>query len=359
MTFTNKFKDLKKFYTIFIIIILFLNTALISSLHANSFKISDIEVSQDFNLDFNKKKVFDEAFKAAYAQLISTIITSKDKKKIEKINLSTIKSLIDSFNVSDEKFLENKYYVTINVNFNKKNAYNYFASQNIFPSIPKKLDLLILPILINKNHDDIIYFGENPIYKNWNNFNEKYHLLNYILPTEDIEDMQIFKNKIELIEEYKFDEIIKKYDLESYIILIVYQNENEINILSKLQLKNTYKIFNITYTDIDLYEEQSLSKLIINLKTLYEDEWKELNLINTSIKLPLTISLSSKDHNKIKSFEKTLEHLDLVSNYEVLSFNNENIFYKVVYNGPPDKLFYEIKEAGLNLKKSNQTWKIQ
>ena len=359
MTFTNKFKDLKKFYTIFIIIILFFNTALICSLHANSFKISEIEVSQDFNLDFNKKKVFDEAFKAAYVQLISTIITSKDKKKIEKINLSTIKSLIDSFNVSDEKFLENRYYVTINVNFNKKNAYNYFASQNIFPSIPKKLDLLVLPILINRNQDEIIYFGENPIYKKWNNFNEKYHLLNYILPTEDIEDRQIFKNKIELIEEYKFDEIIKKYDLESYIILIIYQNENEINLLSKLQLRNTYKIFNTTYTDIDLYEEQSLSKLIINLKTLYEDEWKELNLINTSIKLPLTISLSSKDHNKIKFFEKTLEHLDLVSNYEVLSFNNENIFYKVIYNGPPDKLFYEIKEAGLNLKKNNQTWKIQ
>ena len=216
-----------------------------------------------------------------------------------------------------------------------------------------------MPILINRNQDEIIYFGENPIYKNWNNFNEKYHLLNYILPTEDIEDRQIFKNKIELIEEYKFDEIIKKYDLENYIILIIYQNENEINLLSKLQLKNTYKIFNITYTDIDLYEEQSLSKLIINLKTLYEDEWKELNLINTSIKLPLTISLSSKDHNKIKSFEKTLEHLDLVSNYEVLSFNNENIFYKVIYNGPPDKLFDEINETELNLEKNNQTWKIQ
>ena len=359
MTFTNKFKDLKKFYTIFIITILFLNTALICSLHANSFKISEIEVSQEFNLDFNKEKVFDEAFKTAYVQLISAIVTSKDKKKIEKINLSTIKSLIDSFNVSDEKFLEDRYFATINVSFNKKNTYNFFTSQNIFPSIPKKLDLLVLPILINRNQDEIIYFGENPIYKSWNKFNEKYHLLNYILPTEDIEDRQIFKNKIELIEEYKFDEIIKKYDLENYIILIIYQNENKINLLSKLQLKNTYKIFSTTYTDIDLYEEQSLSKLIINLKTLYEDEWKELNLINTSIKLPLTIFLSSKDHNKIKFFEKTLEHLDLVSNFVVLSFNNENIFYKVIYNGPPDKLFDEIKETGLNLKKNNQTWEIQ
>ena len=222
MTFKCKFKNIKKFYKIFIVFVIFFNTILISKLNANSFKINEIEVSEDFNLDFNKKKVFDEAFKAAYAQLISTIITSKDKKKIEKTNLSTIKSLIDSFNVSDEKFIENRYYATINVNFNKKNAYNYFASQKIFPSILKKLDLLVLPILINRNQDEIIYFGENPIYKNWNKFNEKYHLLNYILPTEDIEDRQIFKNKIELIEEYQFDEIIKKYDLESYIILIIY-----------------------------------------------------------------------------------------------------------------------------------------
>ena len=359
MTFINKFKEIKKFYTIFITISLFFYTTLISGLYANSFKISEIEVSRDFNLNFNKKKVFDVAFEEAYAQLISTIITSTDKKKIEKISLSTIKSLIDSFNVSNEKFLENKYYVKINVNFNKKNTYNYFASQNIFPSIPKKLDLLVLPILINRNQDEIIYFGENPIYKNWNNFNEKYYLLNYILPTEDIEDRQIFKSKIKSIEEYKFDEIIKKYDLENYIILIIYQNENEIKILSKLQLNNTYKIFNLSYTDIDLYQEKSLSKLITNLKTLYEDEWKELNLINTSIKLPLTISLSSKDNNKIKFFEKTLEHLDLVSNYVVLNFNNENIFYKVIYNGPPDKLFNEIKKAGLNLKKNNQAWEIQ
>ena len=82
-------------------------------------------------------------------------------------------------------------------------------------------------------------------------------------------------------------------------------------------------------------------------------------MINTSIKFPLTISLSSKDHNKIKSFEKTLKHLDLVSNYEVLFFNNENIFYKVIYNGSPDKLLDEIKETVLNLKKNNQTWTIQ
>ena len=131
MTFKCKFKNIKKFYKIFIVFVIFFNTILISKLNANSFKINEIEVSEDFNLDFNKKKVFDKAFELAFFQLISTVVLSKDIEIIENTSLSTIKSLIDSFNVSDEKFIKNKYYAKFNVNFNKKNTYNYFVIYNL------------------------------------------------------------------------------------------------------------------------------------------------------------------------------------------------------------------------------------
>ena len=71
------------------------------------------------------------------------------------------------------------------------------------------------------------------------------------------------------------------------------------------------------------------------------------------------LSLSAKDYDKIKLFEKTLENLDLVSNFIVLSFNNKDIFYKIIYNGSPDKFFNEIKDVGLNFEKNNQIWKSQ
>ena len=126
-----------------------------------------------------------------------------------------------------------------------------------------------------------------------------------------------------------------------------------------MQLKNNYKIFNIIYKDINLSEDKSISKLIFDLKNLYEDEWKKLNLINTSIQLPITLSLSSKDYYKINLFEKILEDLDLVSNFMILSFNNKDIFYKVIYNGSPDKFINEIEASGLNLEKNDQTWQIK
>ena len=359
MIITNKFKEIKFFFSIIVIFTLFFNVSLISDLYAFSFKITDIEVSEDFNLNFNKKRVFDKAFITAFDQLTSTVITSKDKEKIEKTNLSTIKSLIDSFNVSDEKFIEDKYIAKFNVYFNKKNAYKYFELKNIFPSVPKKLDLLILPILINNENDKVIFFSENPIYKKWNTNIEKYHLLNYVMPSEDIEDMQILKEKIDIIEEYNFDEIIKKYELKNYLILIINQSNNEINILSKIRLNNYDKIINNNFIDMDVYKDQQLIALINDLKTIYEDEWKKINLINTSIKLPLTISLAAKNYDKIELFEKALEDLDLVSNFIVSSFNSEEITFKITYNGSPDKFFNVIKDLGLNIEKDNQTLKIQ
>tara|TARA_B100002049_G_scaffold122196_1_gene90336 strand:+ start:275 stop:664 length:390 start_codon:yes stop_codon:yes gene_type:complete len=129
--------------------------------------------------------------------------------------------------------------------------------------------------------------------------------------------------------------------------------------LSKLQLKNNYKIFNNIYKELDLSDDKSISKLIFDLKNLYEDEWKKLNLINTSIQLPITLSLLSKDYDKIHLLEETLEDLDLVSNFMILSFNNKDIFYKVIYNGSPDKFFNEIEASGLNLEKNDQTWQIK
>ena len=39
------------------------------------------------------------------------------------------------------------------------------------------------------------------------------HLLEYILPSEDLEDLKLDKNKFENIEQYNFEEIIDKYNL--------------------------------------------------------------------------------------------------------------------------------------------------
>ena len=104
-------------------------------------------------------------------------------------------------------------YAKFNVNFNKKNAYTYFESKNIFPFSAKKIGFVIFtPVLINNKENELIYFRDQTQFTIIGKINKKnYHLLNYILAERKISrDTQIFNNNKELIEEYNFDKIVQK-----------------------------------------------------------------------------------------------------------------------------------------------------
>ena len=281
------------------------------------------------------------------------------KKRLNQTNIENIKSLIDSFNISDEKFINNKYYAKFNVNFDKRKTLKFFEDNNIFPSIPKKVDVLFIPVLINSKSEKLIMFNENPIFLNWNKNMKISDLINYIPPNEDIEDRIFLESNLKIIEDYNFEEIIKKYAIENFIINIIYQKENNLKVLSKIKLNDNYKIVNSNYQNIDLENEESVKNFIYKLKDIYEDNWKELNIINTSIKLSVTMSLPSSNIDKIKLFESSMDNLDLVSSFYILSFNNKKIYYKTVYNGTPKQLLKAIKNSGFEVENDNKNWNIK
>ena len=153
--------------------------------------------------------------------------------------------------------------------------------------------------------------------------------------------------------------MIKKYDLKDYIILIIYKNINEIKILSKINLNDSLKVNNQIYSNIDLNKEKDFKKILENLKTTYENYWKKNNEINTSIKLPLTVSISSKNYKRIKKLEETFDNIDLISNFYILKFDNQNIQYKIIYNGSPKTFFNIMSKRNFDLSKENNVWTIK
>jgi len=350
---------MNRLYIIFFYSVLFINVVFTTSLNANSFKITNLEVSEPFELSFNKEKVTDKGFKMAFLEMVSMLTTSDAKKKIQNTSLSTIKSLIDSFKMSGERFVNNIYYVKFDVNFNKKNTLNFFENENIFPSIPKKKDIVLIPVMVDLQSDEISLFNNNIFYEKWNNNYEKYHLLNHILPDEDLEDVDLILQNSKSIEDYDFKKIIKKYDLNDFIIAIIYKNNNQITVLSKIKLNQSYKIHSKKFETIDLLKEEDVDLILDNLKTIYEDYWKSINQINTSIKLPLTISINATQHEKIQIFENSLNQLDLVSNFEILRINSNNIYFKIIYNGSPKKFINEIKMKNIEIDMQNQIWKVK
>ena len=348
-----------RLYIFFLLFVLFFIKFSTTSTYANTYKIIDIEISEPYDLNFNKQNIIDSAFKIAFKELIAKITISEDKKNLNSTNLKLIKSLVDSFTIVDEKFIENKYFAKFDVDFNKKQVLNFLERENVFPSIPKEKNLLLIPILVDIEKKQMLLFSENPYYLNWNEKNEKHYLLKYILPNEDLEDINIIKKNINNIEYYNFNEIITKYDIKDYIIIIFFKNKSNLKILSKVNLNNNFLISNTAFSDVNYDEQKSLENVIKILKTNYENQWKKINQINTSIRLPLTLSLNSKNYELIIKFEKHLAKLDLVSNYYIDNFSSEITIYKIIYNSTPDKFIQEIENEGLKLDTSYKIWRVQ
>ncbi len=325
--------NFNKLYILFIILALNIFFFSTTKLNANSFEIKDIEISKPFENNFSKNKVIDAGFNKAFLELINKLIKSSDLKKVKETNLKEIKSMIDSFSIKEEKFINQTYFVNLGVSFNKKKIFKYLEKENIFPAQIIEENFLFIPIIIDETINNLTLFNNNPIFNNWNSFLEKYHLINYVLPTEDLEDLAIIKENYNNIENYNFQEIIKKYLVDNSIIALIFKNEQEIRVLSKIISKDNIVIKNYSFPKFNLQNDKDIEKIVSKLKITYEDTWKNYNQINTSIKLPLTIRVKNNNSFKLLKFEKTLEELDLVNFYSIKNFNNDYVFYEIIFNG--------------------------
>ena len=344
------------FFFTYVLLIIFFSTTF---LQAKTFKVSNLEISQPFELNFDKNKVIDKGFRAAFLNLISMITTSTDQKTVKSTSLREIKGIVDSFTISKEKFVDEIYTANLDVVFNKKNTLDLLEKKNIFPSIPTQNKILFIPIEIDLKNENITLFSDSYFFNKWNDKKKIYHLIEYILPNEDLEELNLIQKNFKNIENYDFLEIIKKYDLDDYIITIFFKKDKELRVLSKINYNNSLKLDNQIFLNTNIRDEKTFDIVLEKLKNIYEDNWKKNNQINTSIKLPIIISINSKEYTKIQNLENSLNNLDLISNFYILKFNKEKIFYRVIYNGSPKKFIQDMKKTNFEILTTKKIWEIK
>ena len=355
----NKFFRLQKVYIFFISFVLFIIIFSTTYLQANTFKVSDIEISSPFELNFKKNSVIDEGFQISFLNLLSMITTSSDKNNIKNISIKELKGMIDSFTISDEKFVNNEYFAKLETTFNKKKILNFLEKKNIFPSTPIKKSFLFIPIIIEENKENLLVFSNNKFYDEWNNFSESFYLIQYILPTEDLEDYNLIKKQYDLIEQYDFKEITSKYYLDNSIVALIFINQKTIRVLSRITVNDKVVLINQSFLDIDLNNIDQLNSITKSLKTIYEDYWKNFNQINTSIKLPIYIKVNGSNSSNVSRLEKTLNEINLIYDYSISKFDKDFVYYQIIYNGTPNNFLKSMEKQNFSFNTQNKTWVLK
>jgi hypothetical protein len=207
MKFISLISNLKLLYNFFLFLALINIFFSTGKSYAKTFSINDIEISTPFEINFNKNEIIDEGFVEAFDELILSIVQSKDQVKLKNISINQIKGMIETFSIIEEKFIDEIYYLTLNVSFNKKNIFDLLESKNVFPSLPLKKNFLFIPVFVDQNTNQVSMFSENIVFTSWNLNTKKYSLLNYILPTQELDDFSLLKKILINLKTYDFREL--------------------------------------------------------------------------------------------------------------------------------------------------------
>ena len=345
-------KNLK--FIIIILIILFQTGNVFSN--NNIFNVNNIDLGKESSE--NNEKLINKAFYKAFDKLTNRLLLEEDYKNLSNTSLEQIKRLISYYQITnrDEKKKKTSYR-KINVFFDKKNMHNFFFTKNILYSDIINTEAILFPLLIIK--DENFIYTQNYFYNNWNN--ERFDdLIQYILPSENIEVIQkinLSKNNIYKLE---ISDFFKEYETQNIVFANIEIDQNKANIFLKTRIekKNINKKLFIN-KDKNIKEEDFYKKIILKIDKEVKNLIKSQNLIDVRTPSFLNAKINLNNISNLYEFNERLEKIDLIDNFYVQQINKDYVFVKIKYLGKINKIINKLKEENINLNVVGGQWHLK
>ncbi len=346
---------MKIYSFLFIILIILFKTGNVLS-NNNIFNVNNVEISKEIYK--NKEKLVNQAFLRAFDQLLNRILLKEDYERFSNISLNEIKELILYYQVINPEKNDETDLIKINVFFDKDKMHDFFNKKNILYSDIINTEVVLFPLL--KKDEKYFIYTKNYFYDNWNK-EKKEELIQYILPSENIEDIQvinIYKDNFFKLDVSKF---FKEYELENIVFLSIEMSENAAKILINTRIEGKKINKNLSITNKEKLSEENFSnKIILKVNNVIADLIKSQNLID--VKTPSFLNVAIKINNKksnLAEFDNRIKNIDLIDNYYVQQINKDYVLIKIRYLGKIGKIIKKLKNQDIDLKMIKGQWQLK
>ena len=343
---------MKNIKFILCILIILLKTGNVLS-DNNIFNVNNIEI--DKKISKNKEKTTNLAFQKGFKKLASRLLLEEDFKKISTTNLNEIKKLISYYQVKNIK-KNKKDLILYNIFFDKDRIHEFFYQRNILYSDLIDTEIIIFPLLFFEKQ--MFIYSKNYFYKNWNNQDEK-SLIQYILPVENIENIQKIKLNKNRIYKIDLNDFFKEYQNSNMVFVSIDLKEDVAKVFLNTKIESKKMNKNILITKNNSSKEEFNKNIILEIKKELRDLVKSQNLIDvrTPSFLNAKIKLDNKKSNLIE-FKERIEKIDLIDNFYVIEFNKDDVLIKIKYLGKIDKIINKLNNQKINLQMKNGQWQL-
>ncbi len=334
---------------IYILIVLFKTGNVLSN--ENIFNVDNIEINK--KITKNKEKLVDIAFKKAFLKLIDRILLEKDYNTLSKTNIIQIKALVSHYQILNSK--ENEEISKLNIAFDRDSLHKFFYSKNILYSDIINTEVVFFPLLIIDK--EYFVYSKNYFYENWNKENSS-DLIQYTLPVESIENLQIIEKYKENIFNVDISNFFKEYDIDNMVFATIELNKNNSKIFLNTKIggnniKKTVKIENVSTGQKEFNEE-----IIFRIKDLIKDLIKSQNLIDVRTPSFLNVKINLKNKNSLVEFDNRIKKIDLIDEFYVQQLNKNYVLVKIRYLGKISKIMNKFQDMNIRLNMIEGEWQL-
>ncbi|MDB3858078.1 DUF2066 domain-containing protein [Pelagibacteraceae bacterium] len=337
-----------------ILIILFKTGNVLSD--NNIFNVNNIEINKEISK--NKEKLVNTAFQKAFDQLINRLLLKEDHIKLVDTDLREIKNLISYYQIiNQDNNNANTNTMKINVFFDKDRMHNFFYNRNILYSDIVNTEVVLFPLL--KKDDQYFIYTKNYFYENWNE-KKLNNLIQYVLPGENIENIEkINKNKNNIFE-LEISDFFKEYEVDNiaFINIEIKKFSAEIFLSTRISGKKINKNLSIENKK-NLLEEDFYNSIILEINNIIGDLIKSQNLIDVRTPSFLNVEIKLNDKSNLIEFNNRLKKIDLIDNFYVQQLNKDYVLVKIKYLGKINKIIKKLDDQNISLKLIAGQWQLK
>ena len=335
-----------------ILIILFKTETVLSD--NNIFNVNNIEISKETSK--NKEKLINDAFKKAFDELINRLLLEEDYKRISNTNLEQIRKLISYYQIISEDENKENNNVKINVFFDKDKMHDFFYGKNILYSDIINTEVILFPLL--KKEDQYFIYTQNYFYENWNE-EKSDNLIQYILTTENIENIQKINSNKDNIYKIEVSDFFKEHETDNIVFanIEVKKDTAEVFLNTRIEGKKINKNLSIKNKD-NLNKKDFYREIIFEINNIIRDLIKSQNLIDVRTPSFLNVEIKLNKKSNLVEFSNRLNKIDLIDNFYVQKLNKDYVLVKIKYLGKINKIINKLKDQNIDLKMIAGQWQL-
>lgn len=335
-----------------ILIILFKTETVLSD--NNIFNVNNIEISKETSK--NKEKLISDAFKKAFDELINRLLLEEDYKRISKTNLEQIRKLISYYQIISEDENKENNNAKINVFFDKDKMHDFFHGKNILYSDIINTEVILFPLL--KKEDQYFIYTQNYFYENWNE-EKSDNLIQYILTTENIENIQRINLNKDNIYKIEVSDFFKEHETDNIVFanIEVKKDTAEVFLNTRIEGKKINKNLSIKNKD-NLNKKDFYREIIFEINNIIRDLIKSQNLIDVRTPSFLNVEIKLNKKSNLVEFSNRLNKIDLIDNFYVQKLNKDYVLVKIKYLGKINKIINKLKDQNIDLKMIAGQWQL-